>query len=70
MSDTKFNEDHSTIFVTHEPNGFWQLCPKCNGDGNLLRYNTPNIMGTNANPICDLCNGKKIISIITGLPPN
>lgn len=39
----------------------YQLCPKCGGDGNLLRYNSPPVMGTNANPICDVCDGKKII---------
>ena len=48
---------------------YWQICPKCNGDGDLLRYNSPSIMGTNAAPICDVCNGKKIISNVTGLPP-
>ena len=40
--------------------GEWQLCPKCFGDGNLMRYNSPN-MSTNACPICDVCNGSKII---------
>ena len=47
----------------------WQLCPKCNGDGDLFRHNSPPLLSTNARPICDVCNGKKIISIITGLPP-
>lgn len=47
----------------------WQLCPKCNGDGDLYRYNSPSIMSTNCRPICDVCNGKKIISIDNGLPP-
>jgi hypothetical protein len=39
----------------------YQLCPKCNGDGDLSRYNSPAVMGTNARPICDVCNGNKII---------
>lgn len=39
----------------------YQLCPKCGGDGDLLRYNSPALMGTIARPICDVCDGKKII---------
>jgi len=41
--------------------GEWQLCPKCLGDGNLMRYNSPN-MSTTACPVCDVCNGSKIIA--------
>ena len=39
----------------------WQLCPKCNGDGNLSRYNSPNL-STTTHPICDVCHGAKIIA--------
>ena len=39
----------------------YQLCPKCLGDGDLLRYNSPALMATNARPICDVCEGKRII---------
>jgi len=39
----------------------WQLCPKCNGDGNLSRYNSPNL-STTTHPICDVCMGSKIIA--------
>ncbi len=39
----------------------YQICPKCVGDGDLFRHNSPAIMGTNARPICDVCEGKKII---------
>lgn len=42
--------------------GEWQLCPKCFGDGNLGRYNCPPYMSTNVTPICDVCNGNKIIA--------
>lgn len=45
----------------------WQLCPKCNGDGNLLRYNSPSV-SSNAAPICDICHGNKLINLSTGLP--
>lgn len=38
----------------------FQVCPKCGGDGNLLRYNSPALMGMTT-PICDVCDGKKII---------
>src|SRR5688572_21788278 len=38
----------------------YQLCPKCHGDGNLSRYNSPNVSNTAA-PICDLCNGLKML---------
>jgi len=41
----------------------YQLCPKCYGDGNLLRYNSPNMMSTTAAAICDVCNGNKIITM-------
>lgn len=42
----------------------WQLCPKCNGSGAAY---SPFSNGTSA--VCDVCDGKKIISVITGLPP-
>ncbi len=38
----------------------WQLCPKCLGDGNLARYNSPAVT-SDACPLCDVCNGQKII---------
>lgn len=43
------------------PEPKWQLCPKCYGDGNLARYNSPALMGINAIIVCDVCNGSKII---------
>lgn len=51
--------------VTEKTSG-WQLCPKCNGSGYVYAG-----IGTsmNTSAICDLCNGKKIINIETGLPP-
>jgi hypothetical protein len=53
--------------------GYWQLCPKCNGQG--VVWFPPNIPWNNTfagdgNPyICDVCKGEKIISTKTGLPP-
>jgi DnaJ-class molecular chaperone len=46
--------------------GIWQTCPKCQGEGTLmeLHINRYNISGK-----CDVCDGRKIISQITGLPP-
>lgn len=42
----------------------WQLCPKCNGTGQSNQFD-----GRNFTNYCDLCNGAKIISVLTGLPP-
>lgn len=42
--------------------GEWQLCPKCNGDGHLGRYNSPMFSSSNSLPTCDVCNGSKIIA--------
>ena len=39
----------------------YQLCPKCHGDGNLLRFNSPALLGTMSTAICDVCVGDKII---------
>jgi len=52
----------------------WQVCPKCHGQGLVwfpcgVPYNET--YTTDGNPYeCDVCQGKKIISIETGLPPN
>lgn len=40
----------------------WELCPKCKGNGDMRGQ-------SQHYKICDLCNGKKIISSLTGLPP-
>lgn len=40
--------------------GEWQLCPKCNGDGHLGRYNSPGL-STTTHPLCDVCTGAKIL---------
>lgn len=42
----------------------WQLCPKCNGSGETKVTNYADTLFK-----CDLCNGKKIISKVTGEPP-
>src|SRR5690606_9310459 len=39
----------------------WQICPKCHGQGK--------IHDTITSTTCNLCNGKMIISTVTGLPP-
>lgn len=38
----------------------YQICPKCNGDGHLGRYNSPGISST-VTPVCDVCNGAKLL---------
>lgn len=40
----------------------WQKCPVCNGTGK-------NYGGLQSSAICPTCNGQRIISEITGLPP-
>jgi hypothetical protein len=53
--------------------GGWQICPKCQGQGNV--WYPPNIPWnqtylSDGRPFeCDVCKGRKIISIDTGLPP-
>lgn len=43
----------------------WQQCTQCKGSG------LEPIIGTYSSiPKCDVCNGAKIISQLTGLPPN
>ena len=43
----------------------WQKCPICNGTGR-----THNTLSSSSFDICSTCNGTKIISELTGLPPN
>ncbi len=38
----------------------WQLCPKCSG----------NILFSDFGSKCRICNGRGIISCLTGLPPD
>lgn len=40
----------------------WQKCPVCNGTGK-------NYGGLQWDAICPTCNGQRIISEVTGLPP-
>lgn len=44
----------------------WQRCPICNGTG--IDPN-PGLGSSNACPVCPTCEGKRIISELTGLPP-
>jgi transcriptional regulator with XRE-family HTH domain len=44
----------------------WQICPKCLGSGRVnIAYPTT----SNYTTFCDVCDGHKIISICTGMPP-
>ena len=47
----------------------WQLCPKCDGIGILNRHYYEGMEYRIEQDICDICEGKKIIDIETGLPP-
>lgn len=46
-------------------NQVWQLCPKCNGEGICSTEG----LSTSTTRICPVCNGGKMINVITGLPP-
>ena len=39
----------------------WELCPKCKGNKTMNKYGI--------DMLCDICDGKGIISSLTGLPP-
>ena len=43
----------------------WQKCPICDGTGR-----TQNTNSTSSYSVCSTCNGSKLISRLTGLPPN
>ena len=42
----------------------WQKCPVCNGTGKI--YSS---LSTSSSDVCSVCNGAKIISELSGLPP-
>ena len=44
----------------------WQVCPLCKGSGSVLS----NLSSSSSGATCTVCNGKRIISTLTGLPPN
>ncbi len=47
----------------------WQKCPICNGEGKVTSssYTTSSFFICST---CPTCNGSRIISELTGLPPN
>lgn len=65
----------SPIFLSAQevPTDHWQLCPKCNGQGFVSKpSHIPGDVShwdsSTGNYECNVCNGHKIISSITGLP--
>lgn len=57
-------EKETDLWHTSSP-VMWQTCPVCHGSGvdpNCRIANT-------AFPPCPTCNGKRIISLLSGLPP-
>ena len=40
----------------------WQKCPICNGTGIAMAIHS-------SNAVCSVCQGRKIISEVNGLPP-
>lgn len=45
---------------------YWQLCPKCNGEGQIDNLGISSSLFRQ----CPLCKGAMIISTLTGLPPD
>jgi len=52
------------ISNTSTPTQGWQRCPICEGTGIYQGQGTFHEI-----PTCPTCNGKRIISTLTGLPP-
>jgi DnaJ-class molecular chaperone len=48
----------------------WEKCPICNGSGEEEKTFSRGNLVTQATVVCTTCNGKKIISSRTGLPPS
>lgn len=44
----------------------WQKCPICDGEGRI----TSNGLSSSVHQVCPVCKGARIISELTGLPPN
>jgi hypothetical protein len=64
---------HTALLWNIEPIGetegermSWQTCPHCSGTGIGL----PRPWSGDAAPRCNVCNGKKIIHVVTGKPPS
>lgn len=53
--------------VDYSKETVWQLCPKCHGTG-IMTVVYPGYVIDQTCP-CDVCQGKKIISKLNGLPP-
>jgi hypothetical protein len=51
--------------MTYQVINEWQLCPKCEGSGNMY----DRTIVKDSEPLkCNLCNGKMVISKCNGLP--
>lgn len=64
-NDCVWNSSYS--YNTNIASSTWQLCPKCNGYG--IISNSYSSIGNWTFITCDVCGGKKIISMFTGKPP-
>lgn len=65
------NDLHTSNGLPMAIQNYWHLCPKCNGKGmvpgEVKMMKLGPIIGVDVT--CDVCNGKKIISSLTGQPP-
>ena len=74
IGDFNFDIDMNHLEWPQGKLAMWQTCPKCNGEGNYTDSNQvvyPDVTApTFNNPKqCHICNGKGIISTLTGKPP-
>ena len=68
-------ENENTELEKCYPPSGWQICPKCTGQGLVSKptYLAGDINSWASSQIshtCNLCKGKMIINIDTGLPPS
>lgn len=61
------------IYTPDKHSNTWEVCPLCKGNGSIkdtnVNYNSTSSTYINE-VVCSVCNGKKIISTLTGMPPN
>lgn len=72
---TKLTDETTNNIKANAMFSGWQVCPKCSGQGTVSK--PPYLAGdinhwscSQGQYECNVCNSKKIINIVTGLPPD
>jgi RecJ-like exonuclease len=65
--------------MKNSKNSIWQVCPMCNGGGtipdlnyqllSMIKVESLELFYKNNHDKCKVCNGARIISMVTGRPP-